>query len=274
MLSGSAYKIIDTHAHICDPCFDPDRTEVIERAHAVGVTAIVAVGEDLSDARKNLELAVRYPELWPAAGLFPSYLDIQQAESLISFIRRERCRLYAIGEVGLDYWIVKDGLQRGIQREIFSAFIDLSLELDLPINVHSRSAGRHAISLLLGRGAKRVQLHAFDGKASAAMPAVEAGYFFSIPPSIVRSRQKQKLVRQLPISCLLLETDSPVLGPLPEKRNEPANITIALDSIAQIKGLGKIEVMEALFENTRRLFRPQRTRYRHSNSLHAPCRSV
>ncbi|NIA09168.1 MAG: hypothetical protein GWP10_05345 [Nitrospiraceae bacterium] len=251
----SAYKIIDTHAHMCDPCFDPDRAEVLERARAAGLFAIVAVGENLSDAKRNLELAARFPELWPAAGLFPTYLDIPQAESIISFIRRERNKLHAIGEVGLDYWKVKEELQRGIQREIFASFIDLSLELDLPLNVHSRSAGRHAIRLLLERGAQRVQLHAFDAKAATAMPGVEAGYLFSIPPSIVRSRQKQKLVRQLPISCLLLETDSPVLGPSPKKRNEPANAVIALDAIAKIKNMHKMEVMEAVLDNTHRLFK-------------------
>jgi TatD DNase family protein len=99
-----------------------------------------------------------------------------------------------------------------------------------------------------------VQLHAFDGKAGSAMPAVEAGYFFSIPPSVVRSRQKQKLVRLLPLSCLLLETDSPALGPIPGERNEPANILLAVDAIADIKGLRREAVIEACAVNTRRLY--------------------
>jgi len=124
----------------------------------------------------------------------------------------------------------------------------------LPLNVHSRSAGRHAIALLLEHNAKKVQLHAFDGKASAALPAVEAGFFFSIPPSIVRSRQKQKLVKQLPLSCLLVETDSPVLGPSPDERNEPANSVISINAIAEIKNISKEEVMETVFDNTCRLF--------------------
>ncbi len=108
----------------------------------------------------------------------------------------------------------------------------VALELDLPLNVHSRATGRRTIELLLGRGARRVQLHAFDGRAATAEPAVEAGYFFSVPPSIARSRQKQKLVRRLPLDRLLVETDSPVLGPEPEERNEPLNATVSVREIA------------------------------------------
>ena len=160
----------------------------------------------------------------PAAGLYPTFLDCDQAEKMHAFIRSHRAQLAAIGEVGLDHWAVKEETDRELQREIFKNFIRLSQELGLPLNVHSRSAGRHVVAMLLEEGATRVQLHAFDGKASAALPAVEAGYFFSIPPSVVRSRQKQKLVKQLPLTCLLVETDSPVLGPEPGVRNEPANL--------------------------------------------------
>jgi TatD DNase family protein len=99
-----------------------------------------------------------------------------------------------------------------------------------------------------------VQLHAFDGKASTALPALDAGYFFSIPASIVRSRQKQKLVRRLPLSCMLLETDSPVLGPEPGRRNEPANLRIALKTIAELKEVPEEAVAEAVSENFKRLY--------------------
>jgi TatD DNase family protein len=97
-------------------------------------------------------------------------------------------------------------------------------------------------------------MHAFDGKASTALPAVEAGYFFSIPPSIVRSRQKQKLVKQLPLSCVLVETDSPVLAPNPNERNEPANVIMTIEAIAEIKQVSTQEVLEAAIENTKCLY--------------------
>ena len=250
----SKYRLFDTHAHICDPVFDKDRDAVLERARRAGVVALIAVGENLADARKNLELAERHPMLKPAAGLYPDVLDVNQAEQMADFIRQNRSRLTAIGEVGLDYWVIKDDSDKALQRSIFKIFIELSKELNLPLNVHSRSAGRHAIALLLENKAERVQMHAFDGKSGAALPAVEAGYFFSIPPSVVRSRQKQKLVNQLPLSCLLLETDSPVLGPSSEERNEPANIWHSVKTIAALKNVSEEAVLSAVSENTEKLY--------------------
>ena len=247
-------SIIDTHAHLCDPVFDADREIVLERALRAGISAVIAVGEDLADAEKNLLLAAKHSMIRPAAGLYPTHLDPDLAAKMCAFIRSHKDRLAAIGEVGLDYWIVKEESQREIQREIFRGFIELSKELALPLNVHSRSAGRHVVSVLLESSADRVQLHAFDGKFSAAMPAVEAGFYFSIPPSVVRSEQKLKLAKKLPLSCLLIETDSPVLGPVPQERNEPANAPVALKMIAELKGITVDEAAEAVAENTRRLY--------------------
>jgi TatD DNase family protein len=247
-------SIVDTHAHLCDTAFDADRAEVLERARGAGIKAIVAVGEDLADAEKNLRLADEYSMIRPAAGLYPTHLSLELAKKMREFIRSQRSRIVAIGEVGLDYWMVKEEPGKEIQREIFRSFIELSKELALPLNVHSRSAGRYAVTELLNAGASRVQLHAFDGKLSAALPAMEAGYFFSMPPSIMRSEQKQRLAKMLPLSCLLVETDSPVLGPVPQERNEPANATIAIKKIAELKGIAEEEVAEAVSDNARRLY--------------------
>ena len=255
MTEAGQPRLVDAHAHLVDPVFDDDRCEVLQRARDVGVKAVVVVGETLADARRNLELAESHGSmLRPAAGLYPTILDLEQAESLEELIRDRRDQLIAIGEVGLDHWKVQDETERELQREIFSRFVDLSVELDLPLNVHSRSAGRATIELLLDRGAPKVLLHAFDGRAAKALPGVEAGYFFSIPPSVVRSVQKQKLIRRLPLSCLLLETDSPVLGPDRQERNEPANVTVSLRAIAEIKEVAEEVVVEAVEENARRLF--------------------
>ena len=253
-MTSLSSSLVDTHAHICDRDFDNDRDAVLERARKAGISAIIAVGENLTDACKNLDLSEKYSILKPAAGLYPTHLDSEQADQMADFIRCNKTRLVAIGEVGLDYWVVKEEPEKELQREILKKFIELSKELNLPLNIHSRSAGRHAIAFLLENNADQVQMHAFDGKAAAAQPAVEAGYYFSIPPSVVRSRQKQKLVKRLPLSCLLIESDSPVLGPAPQERNEPANIPLSVKAVAELKDVSEEEVLSAVAENTERLY--------------------
>lgn len=248
-------SLVDAHAHLGDAVFDADRAEVLERARAAGVGAVICVGETLAEAERILELAGRHPMLRPCAGLFPTVLDEAQAQATLEFIERHRERLTAIGEVGLDRWKVTQPADLETQERIFRGFVRASLRLDLPLNIHSRSAGRRAIEVLREEGARRVLIHAFDGRASTAGPAVEAGYFFSVPPSIVRSVQKQKLVRRLPLENLLLESDSPVLGPVPDQRNEPANVRISARAIAGIRGLQEAAVLEATSASARRLFR-------------------
>lgn len=246
--------IIDTHAHLTSREFSSDLDQCLEAAKEAGVSKIVVVTEDLEDVRSALRLARDSELIRVGAGLFPTNLDSGQAEEMYDFIQKKQDELVCIGEVGLDFWKVKGDEDQEIQKEIFSGFVKLSLETGLPLNCHSRSAGRHIIELLLSLGAKRVQLHAFDAKPSTALAGEEAGFFFSIPPSIVRSRQKQRLVRALRLESILVESDAPVLGPDPDVRNEPKNTRIALEAIAEIKGLPVEEVEETVFENTLTLY--------------------
>ena len=228
--------LTDAHAHIVSAEFDPDRDAVLERALKCGVQAIVAVGETLADAEKNLELAQRYEVLRPMAGLYPTYLDEGQAEELIGLIRRERDRLIGIGEVG-SRSLEGEGRGRAdpAARDLLCS--SSTCRLNLICRLTSTPAPR------VGRLWKRYL--SVERNESCSMPLTAAprrrcrewkpGTFFSVPPSIVRSRQKQKLVKQLPLDCLLLETDSPVLGPEPRERNLPENVLISLQEIARIK---------------------------------------
>lgn len=247
--------MIDAHAHLADPVFDADRQAVLDRAAEAGVTRIVVVGETPGEAARILELASQFPQLSPAIGLYPAHLDQADLEAALRLISAHAGRLAAVGEIGLDHWAVQDPGERQRQREFFLAQVRLAIELDLPVNVHSRSAGAATIEALVEAGARRVLLHAFDGRPGTARAGLEAGYFFSIPPSIVRSRQKQKLARFLPTDRLLLESDSPVLGPEPGMRNEPCRIDLACRALAEIKGLSPEEIKEGTTANARRLFR-------------------
>lgn len=246
--------LVDAHAHMSDGAFATDLEAVLQAAAEVGVGAIVTVSENLEDAQRILGLAERFPLLKPCTGLYPHTLDLELAEAMGTFIWAHRDRLVGIGEVGLDHWVVKEAKDWRIQEHVFAKFVALSKELDLPLNVHSRSAGRHTVRFLREQGAQKVLMHAFDGKASAAMEGIEAGYFFSIPPSVVRSQQKQKLLRHLPLDRLLLESDAPVLGPDPATRNEPKNVLVSCQAIASAKGVSMEEVARVTSENARRLF--------------------
>ena len=249
-----ASGLVDAHAHLAAAEFRDDLEAVLAGAAAAGVIRIITVGETLEDAEANVALAARFPQVKVCAGLYPTVLDREAAAALLAFIRAHRDSLVGIGEVGLDHWVVKDAAERDLQRQIFAEFIALSNELDLPLNVHSRSAGRATVQFLKEGAARRVLLHAFDGKASAALEGAAAGFFFSIPPSVVRSVQKQKLVRALPLERLLLETDSPVLGPDPAARNEPRNLRIACQAVADLKGVPFEEVAERTTANALQLF--------------------
>ena len=115
--------------------------------------------------------------------------------------------------------------------------------------------------MLLEHNAPPSLLHAFDGKVKYAKEACDRGHYFSIPPSIVRSEQKEKLLRAVPVSHIVLETDSPALGPQKEERNVPSNILLSAREIARVKDMSLESVANVVFENSMRLF-PRIRKYR------------
>lgn len=253
----------DCHAHLASKDFDRDRAEVLERAKEVGIERIIVVGEDLPDNFRILKVCSADPQiLSPCVGLHPDHFteghhppSDEEIESICTFAREHRSEIVAIGEVGLDYWSVKSAERRSIQLRSFERMIELANELHLPLNVHSRSAGHYALDTLASKGAGQVLMHAFDGKAIYAKRAAEDhGWLFSIPPSLVRSSQKQKLVRVLPLESLVLESDSPVLGPDRTQRNEPMNLIHSVRCIADIKGVSEERVREVTSRKARELF--------------------
>ncbi|TWW71762.1 putative deoxyribonuclease TATDN3 [Takifugu flavidus] len=246
---------IDCHCHISARDFDKDIDEVIKNSQKVG-----------RFAQETSHICNRFPGfIFPCLGVHPVQevspgqqrgAVLQDLDAALPLIERYRDHLVAIGEVGLDFTprYVSGDAEKDNQRQVLIRQAQLAKELDLPLNVHSRSAGRPTIHLLKEQGVEKALLHAFDGKPSVAMEGVKAGYYFSIPPSIIRSEQKQKLVKQLPLENICLETDSPALGPEKQVRNEPGNICISAEYISKIKGVSLQKVMEATTQNALRLF--------------------
>ncbi|XP_049724327.1 putative deoxyribonuclease TATDN3 isoform X5 [Elephas maximus indicus] len=222
-----------------------DLDDVLKKAKKANVTALVAVAEHSGEFEKIMQLSERYSGfILPCLGVHP-----------VQGLPPEGQRSVTL-KVGLDFSprFASTDEQKEEQKEVLIRQVQLAKRLNLPLNVHSRSAGRPTINLLREQGADRVLLHAFDGRPSVAMEGVRAGYFFSIPPSVVRSGQKQKLVKLLPLTSMCLETDSPALGPERQVRNEPGNITVSAEYVAQVKGISVEEVTEVTTRNALKLF--------------------
>lgn len=256
---------VDCHCHISAADFDKDIDEVIEESKKAGLSALLAVAEHAGEFDKIIELSKRFPGfIFPCLGVHPVQevsaeeqrgASLQDLDAALPIIEKYKDHLVAIGEVGLDFTprYIRGDTDKESQRQVLICQAQIAKELDLPLNVHSRSAGRPTIQLLKEQGVEKALLHAFDGKPSVAMEGVKAGYFFSIPPSIIRSEQ-QKLVKQLPLEHICLETDSPALGPEKQVRNEPKNICISAEYISKIKGVSLQTVMEVTTQNALRLF--------------------
>jgi TatD DNase family protein len=260
------YSFIDCHTHLCETDFTEDIDSVIENALKSGVKAAIVVSEKCEQFDRIIELHNKFPSFClPSFGVHPVQRDAsgnersattKDLDGLLSAVELHQSKLVCIGEIGLDFtphWCRTDE-DKTSQRDVLLAQVELAKQFNLPINVHSRSAGRPTIALLKQAGADKVLLHAFDGKASVALEGVQCGYYFSIPPSIVRSQQKKKLVAAIPLDHILLETDSPALGPVPQQRNEPCNVNIACQYIADIKKLDIATVAEVTSHNALELF--------------------
>ena len=246
-------RMIDTHCHLENEAFTTDLETVIQKAADKGIH-IITSAINKNSWSKCCEIASIHDNVYCSIGLDPmQYEDYTLA---IDWIKDHSSKIIAIGETGLDHFIIRNHEQRDEQELAFRSLIALSIEIKHPIQVHSRSAGKKALEVLESCNAADVHLHAFDGRASLARIASrDLGYYFSIPTSVVRSPQKQKLVKAIDIERLLLETDSPVLGAEKGERNEPANLDIALQEVALILHRDEEELREIVLENTLRLYK-------------------
>lgn len=253
--SNLVTSLIDVHAHLTDSSFT-DVDQVLDRAKSQGVERVIISTTGLGEFARALELLGLYPDrISLTVGFDPTILSTYEYQMFYGLVNQRSFTMVGIGEVGLDHYYIKDHVERELQESFFRTTICLARSMGLPLVIHSRSAGCHALEVLYSEGADRVLMHAFDGKAGDAFKAVKEGYFFSIPTSVVYSEQKQKLVRHLPLEALMLETDSPVLAPVRGDRNEPANLIYSARKIAEIKRVPVETVMEVTTRNAIQFFK-------------------
>ena len=252
---------IDTHAHLDDPKFDPDRGEVMERAEEAGLKSIITVGcWDKKDGfAKATGLLEKYP-LYLAAGVHPHDAEASLGSDAFDLIKRLKYagKIIAIGETGLDYHYTNS--PRKTQRDIFIEQIKLARELNLPLIIHSRDADEETIEILKSEGAEEVGgvMHCFSGGERMAEDALKLGFYISFSGVVTfpNANRAREIVKGIPVERMLIETDCPYLSPEPYrgKRNEPAYVLETAKKIAELKGLSIADVARITTMNAETIF--------------------
>lgn len=260
MIEPTELRVVDSHAHLTDERLSADASEVVARARAAGVEAVVTVGTDLADSRAAVSLAERLDGVYATVGIHP-HSAAEAVEEPDAFRRLEALarepRVVALGETGLDYHY--DNAPREAQRYSFGRHLELGRALDLPVVVHARSADEDVISLLREKGAgTRGVLHCFSGGRALLETALELGWHISFAGMITfRSYTDAELLRAVPLDRILVETDSPYLAPVPHrgKRNEPAYVPLVARRAAELRGEDPVHLARATLSNARSFYR-------------------
>lgn len=250
---SSILPLVDSHCHLDLPQFDDNRGEVLARARAVGVQALVIPGIDLPHIRQAQALAAAEADVYIAVGIHPNSSDGWTDEAAAEIRQLARApKVVAYGEIGLDYhW---DTVPRSQQQTAFEAQLDLAAELGLPVIIHSRDANEDVAATLAAwvKGAAFAAsplaarpfagvLHAFSGDIALAQAAYEWNFVISLggPVTFKNARALHALVPQLRLDRLMLETDAPYLTPHPHRgqRNEPAYVALVCEELARLAGV-------------------------------------
>ena len=261
-MSVSLY--FDSHCHLQDTRFDPDREEAIARAWEAGVREIVVIGSDPESAAEARVLAAESaggegrPRLWFTAGLHPHEASRWGPETRRAVEAELDRGAIAVGEIGLDHHY--DNSPRAIPRIAFADQLAIARERDLPVVVHSRDAEEDTLKTLDDSGISpaRVVLHCFTGTAKMLEGAVERGWYVSFSGiATFGSFDAAGLVPAVPANRLLVETDAPYLAPVPHRgrRNEPAFLPATVAALADLRGVPAADLAAATRANARAFYR-------------------
>ncbi len=253
-------QLIDTHLHLDEEAFRPDRDEVVARAVAAGVETMISIGITAATSRAAVDLAQTYPAVYAAVAIQPNYVS-QAAPGDWEIIEElaTQPKVVAIGETGLDrYW---DHAPFEMQVEFFDKHLELARRLNLPFVVHCREAERDVVAQLrraAASGQLRGVMHSFSGDLETALACVELGMFISFAGMLTFKKNDalRSVAAQVPLDRLLVETDAPYLAPTPYrgKRNEPAYVRHTAEVLASVRNLTLDEIAQVTTDNARRLF--------------------
>lgn len=267
-------KLVDVHCHLEGERFTKDLDEVLQNAHRAGVRAAFCSGVNPESNRKVMMLAKEHSLIKACFGLYPidsvvaKFPNVQDDDSRkveafdykaeLNWIDKNFHLCIAIGEVGLDFKMIKDLKNfeeiKEEQKKVFEDVLILAKKLDKPVIVHTRGAELECIQILEKHKMVKVVLHCFGGNKSLIKRAVENGWFFSVPGVITRLQHFQTLVDLVPIEQLLTETDAPYLAAVAGERSEPKDVAITIKEIAKIKNIEFEDVANQIWKNAEGLF--------------------
>jgi TatD DNase family protein len=258
--------LIDTHAHLDYPDYDPDRAEVIARAADAGVTEIISIGTRIDSSTRAVELAENFPNIWATVGIHPGEVH----ESPDDALERLRSlslstRVVAIGEIGLDYHRLPESpaqaeTTKQVQADLFRRQLELTAELGLNAVIHQRDSWDDTLKILREfTGGVRGVFHCFGGTLEQAREVIALGHLVSFTGIVTfkNARQVQATARDIAFDQFMVETDCPYLAPAPDrgKRCEPAHTRRVAGHIAQLRGVPLEEIAARTTRTAREFFK-------------------
>ena len=252
--------LVDSHAHLDATEFDADRDEMLSRAQAAGVRAILAIGGNPFALGAALAFAERYPWIYGAAGVHPHEAKLAtNAHYQILSRLASNPRFLGWGEIGLDYHYSHS--PRDVQRRVFIDQLELARAARRPVILHCRDAWPDCLDALehhwRGSGMGGI-FHCFGGTLEEARRGLSMGFLVSFAGNITypKAQHLRDVAKALPLDSLLIETDSPYLSPQPHRgrRNEPANVAEVARTLGPVRDLAPAELAAATSSNFRRFF--------------------
>lgn len=253
-------KIFDTHAHYDNPAFDPDRDRLLESLKDHGIEAVVNVGASIQTTKNTLDLVKKYPFVYGSVGVHPNETG-ELDESLLDWLEQatEEKKIVAVGEIGLDYhW---NEPEKHVQKHWFVRQLDLARRVHLPIIVHSRDGAKDTLDIMKGEKAGELGgvIHCFSYGKEMAREYLDMGFYLGIGGVVTfeNAKKLKEVVAYMPMDRIVLETDCPYLAPVPHRgeRNSSLNLSYVAETISQIKGMERDEVIAITNRNARDLYR-------------------
>ena len=245
-------NLIDTHVHFDDDRFDHDRNIVYKNALDSGVTRLIVPATTRHRWQKIQSLCARHSQVYPTAGLHPAYIQQHKDSDLHDLPEAlESGNCVAVGECGLDGFIKE--LDFNKQKRFFDQQLMIAAEIKLPVIVHARSAVQEVIQSIRTAGKNTTGvIHSYNGSLEQAKQLIELGYLLSFGGAITydRATRLHKVVAELPLDTIMLETDAPdqTVSRNNGERNEPAYLTEVLDQMAKLK---KISIKDMAISSNR-----------------------